>query len=154
MADDDYDQDLLDSDAQPADLSPRDLRVQLKEANARAKEADNLRAENLRLKNEVVIRDAGLTLNDRQKAALQAVHTGDWTPDALKQSATELGFITAPVVPDDPSLALTDQLSQASAGTDAPIAARDAEIDKQLDGAQSEAEFLAMYRNSGRPISL
>jgi hypothetical protein len=150
MADDDYD----DDDATPGELSPRDLRQQLKEANARAKAADELRAENQRLKNEGIIRDAGLSLNDRQKAALQAVHSSDWTPDAIKQTATDLGFITAQPVVDDPNLSLTDQISAASAGTDAPPASRDADLDAQIQAATSEAELLAIYRASGRPVSL
>lgn len=149
MADEDYDED----GALLGDEQASSLRQKLKEANARAKEADTLRAENLRLKNEGMIRDAGLTLNDRQKAALQAVHVGDWTPDALKQSATELGFITTSPVVDDPNLSLTDQISDASAGTDAPPASRDVEIDTQLQSATSEAEFMAAYRASGRPIA-
>lgn len=154
MADDDYDEIDADTDV-PAQDNPRDLRRQLKEAKAKAKDNDELRAENARLKQDGIIRDAGLTLNDRQRLALQATHEGSWTPDAIKTTAADLGFFTPPApAPDDPSVALQDQISAAAAGTDAPPASRDAQIDAELAGATSEAEFLAAYRASGRPISL
>jgi len=146
MADDDY-----DDDVQPEADNPRDLRVQLKAAKAEAKEANDLRAQVLRLTNDGVIRDAGLTLNDRQKAALQATHEGTWTPEAIKATAQDLGFLPPPApVVDDPSLSQLDQITAASAGTDPVTPDRDADIDAKIDGATSEAELLAIYRTSGR----
>lgn len=144
-----------DDDDQQTD-GGRGLRAQLEAALAKAKDNDELRNENQRLKNDGVIRDAGLTLNDRQKAALQATHEGNWTPEAIKTTATELGFIQPPVtepVVDDPSLALHDQIAQASAGTDAPPTSTEAQIDASLAKATTEAEYLAIYRASGRALA-
>lgn len=158
MADyDDYDSEQYD------DLPPGDLRRQLKEAKAEARqakvqaqEAETLRAQVQRLERDGTIRDAGLTLNDQQRAALQAVHGGEWNADAIKQTATTLGFYSPPTpqpVVDDPNLATHEQIAAAAAGTDAPPASRDAEIDAQLAQTKSAEEYLAAYRASGRPIA-
>ena len=96
-----------------------------------------------------------MTLNEHQVKALAAVHSGDWTAEAVKGTATSLGFITtpppAPVV-DDPNLAVIDQIAAASNGTEPTPASRDAEIDAALDKAQSAEEYLATYRAAGRPV--
>ena len=144
------------------DLPPGDLRRQLAEAKAeareakqKAQEADTLRAKIETLEREGTIRDAGLNLNATQRQALAAVHNGSWEADAITKTATDLGFYTPPAEPpvvDDPSLAVHAQIAAASAGTDAPPSSRDVEIDSRLDKAQSEAEFLAVYRESGRPL--
>jgi DNA-binding Lrp family transcriptional regulator len=150
MADyDDYD----DNEQQNDSMSPRDLRVQLKEAKAAAKEANELREQVKRLQQEGTIRDAGLTLNEQQRVALAAVHSGEWNSDAIKQTASTLGFYSpqqpAPVV-DDPSLSQIDQIASASAGTETLSASRDAELDAQLAKATSPEEFMSIYRTSGR----
>ena len=147
---DDYD----DQDDTP---NPRDLRNQLKEANARARAADELAAENKRLREDLVIRDAGISLNDRQRKALAATHDGTWDAESVKKTAVDLGFVTEPAEParvDDPSLAAHDRIAAASAGTDAPPLDRDSEIDAQLAKATTQDEYMATYRASGRSIAL
>lgn len=156
MAEYDYDDEFTGDD-----LPPNDLRRKLKEANARAKaaeerasEAETLREQVTRLQREGVIRDAGITLNEHQRTALAAVHGGDWNPDAIKQTAANLGFIAAQTSPpDDPSLAQHEQIAAASAGTDAPTASRDAEIDAQIAAARNPEELLSIMRAAGRPIA-
>lgn len=149
--------DYEDYDGNDEEPNPRDLRQQLKAAKAEAKEAKERAERADRLERELVTVKAGLSLNERQTVALQAAHDGTWTPDAIRKTAEELGFITAPPPPpppvDDPSLSAHDQIAAASAGTDAPPASRDAEIDAQILKATSEAELLAIYRNSGRPLA-
>lgn len=145
------------------DLPPGDLRRQLAEAKAeareakqQAKEADTLRTQVEQLQREGTIRDAGLNLNATQRQALAAVHQGEWQADAITKTATDLGFYTPPApapVVDDPSLAVQAQIAAASAGTDAPPASRDAEIDDRLSKASSPEEFMAIYREAGRPVA-
>lgn len=130
------------------------LRQKLQDAERRAKEAEALASENQNLKHRLAVSDAGLTLTDLQRTALLATHTGDLTPEGLKSTAQALGFIQAPPpVPDDPSLAVHAQIAAAAAGTQAPVADRDAEIDAGLAAAKTEAEFMALYAQSGRPIN-
>lgn len=145
-----YDEDEQDTQEQEKASS---LRAKLREAAQKAADRDALAAENQTLKQQIAVSAAGLTLNDTQRNALLAVHSGDLTPDGLKQTAQSLGFIAAPPPPtDDPALAEHERIAAVSAGADTPPAGRDAEIDAQLNGAKTEAEFLAAYRASGRPI--
>ena len=130
------------------------LREKLKEANARAKAAETLAAENESLKQQIAVSQAGLTLTEVQRKALLAVHSGDLNADGLKQTAQSLGFIAAPEpVPDDPSLAVHDQIAQTAAGAEVVTADRDAEIDAAIQKATTQEEVMAIYRNSGRPIA-
>jgi len=155
MADDDYDFD--GDDNTPEEPSPRDLRVQLKEAKAKARQAEELRQENERLRTSLTLNEAGLKLNELQQTALKAAHTGSWDADAVRKTAEALGFAQAPPPPpppvDDPSLGQIDQIAAAAAGTDAPPASRDAELDARINNATTEAELLAIYRESGRPLA-
>lgn len=138
------------------------LRAQLEQAladkkalAAEAAEAKALREKIARLEQDGQIRDAGLNLNEHQRAALSAVHSGDWNTEAIKATAANLGFYTPPPAPpvvDSPDLAAHAAIAAAAAGTDAPPASADAELDARLAQAASEQEFLAAYRNSGRPM--
>lgn len=84
---------------EPSTEDAKGLRAEIAKANA-AKDAAEAKATDLERK--AVFSEAGLELNDAQKAALQAVHKGEWTPDSLKETATALGFSAvsqeAPVV--------------------------------------------------------
>ena len=152
MADyDDYDDNEPDEDS-----VPRGLRRRLKEAEAEAKRLSPLADENTALRQQLALAQAGISLNDTQVKALAAVHSGDWNPEAVKQTASSLGFVQAPPpapIVDDPNLSAIDQIAAASAGTDPAPASRDAEIDAALDKAQSADEYLAMYRAAGRPVA-
>jgi len=136
---------------------PSGLRRKLAEATQRAADRDALAAEVTALKQQMAVRDAGLDLNDTQRKALLSVHSGDLTPDQLKQTAQNLGFVQAPPppvpVPDDPSLAVHAQIAADAAGA-APLQPdREAEIDARLNSASTEEEFMAIYRESGRPLA-
>lgn len=81
------DDDQLDASG----LTPAERRI----LQAKADEADELRARIENMERQAVIRDAGLDLSDQQRKALEATHEGDWTADAIRQSATALGWIGA-----------------------------------------------------------
>jgi hypothetical protein len=144
-----YDEDEQDTQEQEKASS---LRAKLREAAQRAADRDALAEENKGLKQRLALSDAGLSLNETQRTALLAV-APDLTVDGLKTAAQNLGFIAAPPPPqDDPALAEHERIAQVSAGADTPPASRDAEIDSQLAQAKTEAEYLALYRASGRPL--
>jgi hypothetical protein len=148
-----FDEDEQEQQEQQEQEKASSLRAKLREASQRAADRDALATENQNLKQQIAVSAAGLTLNDTQLTALLAVHSGDLTPDGLKATAQSLGFIAAPPPPvDDPALAEHDRAASVSAGMDTPSASRDAEIDAQLNQAKTEAEYLAAYRASGRPI--
>jgi len=78
-----------------------------KELEDQAKAAEERAA---RFERELAFTKAGLDgLSDKQVAALGAVHQGEMTPDALKATAKELGFVTEPA----PQMAQTQAQSPA-----------------------------------------
>lgn len=150
------DYDDYDNDEQDEDSGPKGLRRRLKEVEAENRSLKPLMDENTGLKQKLALAQAGISLNDTQVKALAAVHSGEWNPEAVKQTATTLGYVQAPAptpVVDDPNLATIDQIAAASAGTDPVPASRDAELDAALSKATSPEEFMALYRASDRPIA-
>lgn len=83
----------------------RELREAHEQAVADAKAA---RQENTILK-------AGLTLSDKQVNALVASHDGDWTPEAIKETATELGFVKGETPDEAPAAGPTAEDEAAAA---------------------------------------
>lgn len=64
----------------------RKLRKSAKRSDAHAGEVEGL-------KREVAVLRAGLNLKPQQLKALWSVHEGEMTPEALKQTAGDLGFV-------------------------------------------------------------
>lgn len=118
----------------------RDLRARAKEADAAVSERDQLRREN------VVLR-AGLNdLTDKQLKALTAAHDGDWEPDALKATATELGFgkqtetVEEPQVPAG-ELESMRRMQDASRGEPPPV---EGDLESRLQQAKNPQEVMAI----------
>jgi hypothetical protein len=64
-----------------------------RELEAKAKRGDEAVEELAQAQRELALHKAGLAdLNDKQVKALAAAHEGDFTPEALQATATELGF--------------------------------------------------------------
>lgn len=83
MPDEHYD----DDEAEQESSVMRDLRK-------KAKRADALEDENGTLRQKVAILEAGITdLTPAKQKALLAAHEGDLSPEALRATATDLGFI-------------------------------------------------------------
>jgi hypothetical protein len=59
------------------------LRAQIEEKDSKTKA----------LETKVALLEAGLDLSEKQRTALFATHEGDLSPEALKATAAELGFI-------------------------------------------------------------
>jgi hypothetical protein len=109
---------------------------QLEEAETRATAAER----------KLAIREAGLDISPRQLSALLKEHDGEFTAEALKETATELGFWKPPEEPDNDGLEALDRVRQATAGSGAAGA-----FDKEsaIAQAQTPAEVLAAVRAAG-----
>lgn len=161
-----------DDNLDPAEPQPnqtiQQMRQRISEQAAQLKEAEDLRAENTRLVRQMAVRDAGLELNDRQRKALEATHEGEWSPEALRQTAADLGFAAATIqqsVPAD-ELASLSRFEQAARGGEPPRTQdADAEFDARMAALNTEVragrmsnerasqEFDRLYRESGRPMN-
>lgn len=140
----------------PANEPPnvRQQRERIKELTAENKDLVERAARADQLERELALRDAGLDLNERQRKALSAVHEGDWTPERLRETATDLGIpVPQPTPPVPPEVVSAGaRMDQASAGAQIGAFSADADLDARLRGATSEAEFDRIYRESGRPM--
>lgn len=128
---------------------PKELREALDRANAKIKEHEDLATENAQLKQTAALKDAGLELNDDQRAALLLVHKGEVTPEAFRTTAEALKF-AEPIPAVDPA----DQqahaaLAGARAGVQSPPDAAQYDID--MDNAKSPAEVRAVAIKHGVP---
>lgn len=120
--DDDFDLDDLDTEKPDDTDLVRDLRRQLR---SKSKEVNRLKAveeEASALKREKAFRDAKIDgLTERQMKVLANEHDGDMTPEALRQTAIELGFVNdeeGDQLAND--LTEHEQIDSASSGSRAP----------------------------------
>lgn len=135
----------------------RQMRQRIKDLEERAKRADELESQLEASRRQSLFSEAGLNLNDHQRRALETVHEGDWTKEAILQTADSLGF-PVPEPRPDPLAADLDahkRVAEVTAGagglSSAPLS-EDAEFEAKLAAAKSEEEVLALYRNSGRQM--
>lgn len=136
MPDDDYDDDPIDEQAARNDRKEENLR-QLRE---KARRADDAEAENQRLKRQLVFADAGLKLDDMKRKALEASHEGDWTADAIRDTAVKLGWAEPPK-PDVPpeEFQAQDAIARASSGQQAAQPADD--LNAAIKACKNEQEL-------------
>lgn len=131
-------------DAEEFDEEPeRKDNHDIRQLRAKAKKAEEAEAEAESLRRELAIARSGLELNEAQLKALGAVHSGEWNPDALRQTATNLGF-TKPVeqVPAA-ELAGHTAIAEASQGQTAPDA--DSEFLDSLGKAKTAQDVAEAY---------
>lgn len=135
----------------------RQMRERINELEARAKRADELEAQLEANRRQTLVSEAGLTLNDHQRRALETIHEGDWTKDAILQTAASLGFPVPPPAPDPArdDLAAHQRVAEVTAGagglSSAPLS-EDQEFEAKLTAAKTEDEVIALYRQSGRAM--
>lgn len=125
----------------------RSLRAELKKAKGDAAEVQGLRQ-------ELAIAKAGITtLTDRQRKALVATHEGEWNAEALKETATDLGFIKAeaPAKEEQVSPDEQEQLQRVQAATaDAEaVDARPDDLDAKIANAKNPAELQQIMEAAG-----
>lgn len=123
MPDDDYED--VDTHDEPDTRNDR-KEENLRQLREKARRADEAEAENQRLKRQLVFADAGLKLDDMKRKALEASHEGDWTPDAIRDTAVKLGWADPPK-PDVPAeeFQAQDAIARASSGQQAAPPADD-----------------------------
>lgn len=136
----------MPEDLDPSDDTPPDNSV-IRGLREKAERADTAEAERDQLQRELVVHKAGLTdLSDKQLKALSAAHEGDWEPEGLKATATELGFgpkasAEEPAPKASPEeLASMQRMAAASGGTPPPPT----DLDTAIAQAQSPAELKAV----------
>ena len=113
----------------------------IKDLRRKAKERDQFESELTATRREVAVLSAGLgDLSERQRKALLATHDGELTPEGLRASAAELGFVKAPEpdVPDAEREAM-QRVQQASAA--AEPAGQPPDVRALLNSAQSAEEL-------------
>ena len=91
----------MPEDPEVPDDEPEDNAV-IKQLRQRAERADEAESRASRLERENVVLKAGLNLSDKQFKALAAAHEGDWDADAVKATASELGFGKQPESAPEP----------------------------------------------------
>lgn len=125
----------------------RATRKKAKDYDATAKERDEARQ-------QLAIYDAGLTsLTQKQRAALLRTHEGEFTAEALKETAVELGFWKPPEETDEAEedAGAIQRMSEATAGTQPAGAQNERQrILQELDPTQlNEEEFWAKAQSLG-----
>jgi hypothetical protein len=131
----------------------RQMREQIKQLEAEAQRAKDLEAQLATTQRLSALTAAGLELDETKRAALEAVHQGDWTPDAVKQTAISLGWAQAENQPTAEEIAAQARMAAAQSGGGAPVTDAEALLEAKLAEAKSPAEFMEIYRTSGRPLS-
>ena len=135
--DDDYSD---ESDEQPENRN-------LKRLREKADKYDEAVARVAELERGMAVRDAGLTtLNERQLAAVQKMHEGDLTAEALRATAEGLGFVQPPSDPNADADNRMDNARQGAAEPDNRPA-----LEKFIDQTVplTQAEFWAQAKQYG-----
>ncbi len=147
------DLEIPDDQQPPEDSSViRNLRKEAKQAKTEKDRADAA-------VRELTLHKAGLgSLSEMQMKALNAAHEGDWEPESIKATATELGFLhTDTPKPDGPQipadeLASMQRMASAAGGTPPPPSNLDTEagLMAAIGEAKDEGELKAVLRAAGR----
>jgi len=141
------DDDLYDEEPQPEEPSRED--PNLRQLRKKAKAHDEALARAEAAERKLVVAEAGLKLSPRQLDALTKVHDGDWTPEALKATAEELGF-AAPPAREEPDLSAITRFNEVTAGGDTAPAP---DYLEQLRNAATPDEVMAIAQKAGRRTS-
>ena len=144
--DDDLDDDDIETPQPQQRRQPTEAEIRIWRKNAKKWEQAEPELTKLQREN-LLLRTPGLAdLSDKQMRALFATHDGDQTPEALRATAQDLGFVAAPPpeVPDA-EVQAHQRIAQASQGADAstpdPLAG--------ALNAQTEQEFWAQAEAAG-----
>ena len=149
MSDDQYEDESEETES-PA---IRNMRKRIKELEAEAKKANEAEARAAAAERRLAVTEAGIKLNPTQMKALASVHEGEWTPDALKATAADLGYI-APPEPEVPAeeLEALNRVAEAANGG-GMSASKAAEYEAAVAQAKNIEELLEVQRRFGVPIS-
>lgn len=149
---------LYDSDGNPVEVEKpepaniRQMREHIATLEAEAKKAADLEVELTTLRRATALKDAGLAFDEDRMVALQAVHKGDWTPEAVKETAIKLGWAQADAGATDEERQALERMNAARSGGTTVPPDQEAAFQAKLAGAKNAAELMAIYRESGRPL--
>lgn len=113
------DEDEYTDDDSPLGRTVKNLRKELRKAQKELREAKEGSAAAEEARQEIAVLRAGLDLKPSQIKALRATHEGEWTADAVRATAEDLGFAT-PQDDNTEELASVKRMSEASSGAGAP----------------------------------
>lgn len=124
----------------------------MRELRSKAKDSDKYASEAATLRTEVALLKADLgPLTDKQRQAVLATHDGDLTPDALRLTASELGFVakleSTEQVPADEQAAL-GRVAQAT-GAGEPADAHVTTLSDEIRKGNSPDEVIAILEREG-----
>lgn len=139
----------------PESNNVRAMREKIKELEADQAKNKELAEKVQQYERAETIRQAGLTLDETQRRALEAAHAGEWNPELVRQTAVNLKWAD-PLPPEGASQEEKDaheRMNAARTGGTTTPPDKEAELDVKLANAKSEVEFMEIYRASGRPLS-
>lgn len=112
---DDYSED----EDSPLGRTVKTLRKELRKAQKELREAKEGSAAAEEARQEIALLRAGLDLKPSQIKALRAAHEGEWTAEAVRATAEDIGFAT-PKEDNQQELAALGRMSEASRGAGDP----------------------------------
>lgn len=149
---------LYDADGNEVEVpaetpSVRQMRDRIKELEAEALRAKELETQLAASQEQSALKAAELALDADKLTAFKAVHKGDWTPEAVKETAIKLGWAEAPQqVPPGEQEAQARMQAATSGGSSTPPDP-EAVVDAKLAQAKNAQEFMELYRETGRPLA-
>jgi hypothetical protein len=150
---------LYDADGNPVEVTKpesanvKQMRERITQLEAEAKRAGELEAQLAGVQRQTALQAAGITLDDVKRSALEAVHQGEWTPEALQATAVSLGWMEQKNQPTPEEQAAQARTQAAQSGGTTTPPDPEAELDARIAAAKSPEELLEIYRSSGRPIA-
>ena len=151
--DDDLDDDDIETPQPQQRRQPTEAEIRIWRKNAKKWEQAEPELTKLQREN-LLLRTPGLAdLSDKQMRALFATHDGELTPDALRETATDLGFV-APPPPEVPNeeVAAHDRMFKAAAGATPPPGDSDALDQAAIAAATSPDEVMAIVNARGMGV--
>lgn len=147
---------MPDEHDEPDDLDENESSV-IRELRKRAKRVDEAESETATLRTENAILKAGLTdLSEARQKALLAAHSGDMTPEAIRETAVDLGFAEAPK-PPDPQVPAEEQAAhqraQEAANGAEPAEAHPEELNDRIAKAKSPQELDRILADAGVSVN-
>lgn len=125
----------------------------IKELRAKAKRVEEAEAKAADLERKFALSEAGLSgLNDKQVRALLSAHDGDIVADALKATASELGFVAAASQPQGESN--PDVEAQAVAAEVSELSTLTSQPSVDPTAPRSAAELEAKIKSFASPEAL
>lgn len=147
-ADDEYDD--FEND-EPTEKQPNWRRSLESKAAKAAKAAEEATARAEAAERRLAFAEAGVNISDPKAKWFVKGYDGDLTADAIKAAAGEAGLVEAPEASDEVPAEEQAAHARLAQGQGTPPGARD--YHAEMNAAETEADLLRVYRESGGPIA-